>query len=381
MGQATLDFLNMTALSPNTSARETNPEEESAQRNHWLDVMAQLCVEVSGPLTLALERVQQLSSTGRIAGPELQALQDELALARRTSMSGQQLARLASGKLRQTHERLSLRKSMKEVLGLHTQDIKARKLTVRTAFAETEIVIDAVLLFNLLDNLVTWCLATTQGDVALRTDTTAWPVNARLSCQFAYKTADPTTSALNTVAWRVLEQTAWTMGLTVERTVTPDRVIVMFEFPRTVNNLLEGVSTIELDQGLSPQFNTKPLAGNQVLVVASRREMRIQIRDAIRDMGMVVDFVNSIEEARQFCRGGLPHVVVFESALNGHRMNALRNEIDASGAKVAFVEILEEGSDFDVSDFSRLSMAKVGRDVIASSLPSALVFELSKFGA
>ena len=42
------------------------------------------------------------------------------------------------------------------------------------------------------------------------------------------------------------------------------------------------------------------------------------------------------------------------------------------------IEIIEEGNTFEMSGFSGSSVARVGRDVIASSLPSALMFELSK---
>ena len=43
-----------------------------------------------------------------------------------------------------------------------------------------------------------------------------------------------------------------------------------------------------------------------------------------------------------------------------------------------FIEIVEEGNAFEMSGFSGTSMARVGRDVLATSLPSALLFELSK---
>ncbi|HZE91193.1 MAG TPA: hypothetical protein VE029_05715, partial [Rhizobacter sp.] len=127
-----------------------------------------------------------------------------------------------------------------------------------------------------------------------------------------------------------------------------------------------------------PSINSKPLAGSQVLVVASRRDVRVQIRDAMRNMGMIVDFVNSIDEAREFCRGGLPHAIVVESVLRGDRFNEMRSEVDSEGADVVFIEIIEEGNTFEISGFGGRNMARVGRDAIMTSLPSALMFELSK---
>ena len=36
---------------------------------------------------------------------------------------------------------------------------------------------------------------------------------------------------------------------------------------------------------------------------------------ALRDMGLIIDFVSSIEEAAAFCREGLPHAIVVEALL------------------------------------------------------------------
>ena len=95
-------------------------------------------------------------------------------------------------------------------------------------------------------------------------------------------------------------------------------------------------------------------------------------------MGLIVDFVNSVEEAIDFCKEGLPPAIVIESIQNGERFATFRDEITREVPDFVFIEIIEEGSAFEMSGFSGSTMARVGRDVIASSLPSALMFELSK---
>jgi len=113
-------------------------------------------------------------------------------------------------------------------------------------------------------------------------------------------------------------------------------------------------------------------------VVASRREMRVRIRDAIRHMGLVVDLVSSVEEAGDFCRDSLPHAIIVEGILAGERLGQLRSEICADVPGFPFVEIIEEGSSFAMSGFSGSEMGRVGRDAIESALPSVLMFELSR---
>lgn len=360
------------------------PEEAAVEHDHWRDVVGEMSAEIAGPLTAALERVQTLATTGRIDRSSLRSLGEEIQRAREISMSGQQIARLASGRLRQTHERLALTETLKDVLTQRNRETQARGIHIKQVLRPAEVVVDASLLFSLLNTQLTWAMEHARSNIEFRIDIKTWPAHARLATRFSVQPADQQThtdepaSQLDSMTWRLVEQTAWTMGLPIERKLEGHEVHVTIEFPRTVSDQLEGMSAIELDQGFSPSLQSKPLVGSQVLVVASRRDVRVQIRDAIRNMGLIVDFVNSVEEARDFCRGGLPHAIVIESVLRGERFNEMRREIDAEGAEVVFIEIIEEGNTFEISGFGGLSMARVGRDAILTSLPSALMFELAK---
>jgi len=363
------------------------PQNVLVEPDHWRDVVSEMSAEIAGPLTAALDRVQTLTTTGRIDRSSLRALGDEIQRARQISMSGQQIARLASGRLRQTHERLPLTETLKDVLTQRARETQARNIHIKQVLRPAEVIVDASLLFSLLNTLLSWSMEHAQSTVDFRIDIKTWPTHARLASKFAYRPVDQQfdateepalQAALDSMTWRLMEQTAWTMGLPIDRKIDGANVHLTIEFPRTINDQLEGVSAIELDQGFSPSLSSKPLSGSQVLVVASRRDVRVQVRDAIRNMGMIVDFVNSVDEAREFCRGGLPHAIVIESVLRGDRFNDMRNEVESEGAEVVFIEIIEEGNTFEISGFGGLSMARVGRDAILTSLPSALMFELAK---
>lgn len=384
-----LSDLNRAPGASTTTATPTPVADDktAADIARWLDVVQALSAEMSGPLTAALDRVQTLAATGRIDRTSLRALGEEIQQVRLAGMTGQQLARLASGRLRQTHERLRLTDTLKDVLNQRARETQARGIVIKQMLKPAEVIVDACLLFSLFNAMLAWSLTHAQSNIEFRTDIKTWPTHARVVCKFAYRAPDErieepaetaARAALDTTTWRLVEQTAWTMGLPLDRKFDGAYTTLTIEFPRTVNDQLEGVSAIELDQGFSPSISSKPLAGSQVLVVASRRDVRVQVRDAIRNMGLIVDFVNSVEEAREFCRGGLPHAVVIETVLRGDRFNDLRNECEANGSDVAFIEIIEEGSTFEISGFGGLSMARVGRDAIMASLPSALMFELSK---
>jgi hypothetical protein len=347
---------------------------------HWRALLTQVAAEVAAPLTAAMERINALVVTGRIDRQDLRALRDEVETARRVGLVGQQLARFASGSIRQSHERLQLNQLLQDVLVQRARELQSRGLALRQSLQPAEVVADASLLFALLNALLDWCNEHAHGTIDLRIDHTPWPVQARLGCRFAFAAASesPAAAALDTLAWRLAQQSALAMGLTLEREEDGIETQARLLFPRTINRDLEGASAVELDSGFASSYNSKPLAGSHVLVIASRRELRAQVRDAVAHMGLVLDFVTSVDEARAFCADGLPHAIVYEAVLGGQRMDELRADLRTEVPDFALVEIVEEGEVFEVARFGQSPVARVGRDALAGALPSALVFELSK---
>lgn len=361
--------------------------EEGGASQRWHDLVAEIGAATAAPLTAALERIQTLITTGQIDRISLRALRDEVEQARQAGITGQQITRFASGRLRQSHERLQLAETLKGVLAHRQRETQARGIVLKPTLKPAEVIVDASLLFSLLNTVLDWALSLARSNIEFTIDVKSWPVHARLVCRFAHRPVDETDSgsdgaqtdpALDSLTWRLLEQTAWTMGLPLDRQADGSNTTLTLEFPRTASDEIEGVSTLEIDEGFAPSTNSKPLAGSHVLVISSRREVRVQVRDALRNMGLIVDFVASVDEATDFCREGLPHAIIIESIQRGERFAHLREEISAEVPDFVFIEIIEEGNTFEMSGFSGSSVAKVGRDVIASSLPSALMFELSK---
>jgi len=355
-------------------------------RKRWHKLVSEMGAEIAAPLTAALERINSLTSTGRIDKRDLRALREEVEAARQIGMIGQQLTRFASGRVRQTHERLQLADVLNGTLAHRARETQARGINVKPSLKPAEVIVDASLLFSLLNTTIDWALATAQSQIDFSIDIKSWPQHARLSCRFAHRPIDDLVDGahaaaprgLDSLSWRLLEQTAWTMGLIVDRKDAPHVTTLTLEFPRTASTEIDGVSTMEINDGFAPSSNSQPLAGSHVLVISARREMRVLIRDALRNMSLIIDFVNSVDEATAFCREGLPHAVIVESIQAGARFEHFRDEIAAEVPNFVFIEIVEEGATFEMSGFDGASIARVGRDVLASSLPSALLFELSK---
>jgi len=352
----------------------------------WPDLVSQVGVEIAEPLTAALERIHVLATTGKIDRAGLRALRDEVEQARQVGMISQQLTRFASGRVRQSHEVLQLEEVLKSVLALRTRETQARGIALKRDLKSARVIVDGSLLFSLLNATLDWSLANAHAHIDFAVDFKTWPVHARVTCRFANRPADQVDDSvtmavpprLDSLTWRLIEQTAWTMGLILDRKDVAGVTTLVLEFPKTAGDEMEGLSATEIDEASSQSGNSKALAGSHVLVIASRREVRVMVRDALRNMSMLVDFVASVEEASSFCREGLPHAIIIDSIQKGSRFTSFRDEIVGEVPDFVFIEILEQGSTFEMSGTNGAHMARIGRDVIASSLPAALMFELSR---
>ena len=353
----------------------------------WPDLVSQVGAEIAEPLTAALERIHVLTATGKIDRAGLRALRDEVEQARQAGMIGQQLTRFASGRVRQSHEVLQLEEVLKNVLALRSRETQARGIALKPQLKSARVIVDGSLLFSLLNATLDWSLANAHAHIDFTIDFKTWPANARLTCRFANRPADQLdddsvtvapSPRLDSLTWRLIEQTGWTMGLVVDRKDVGGTTTLVLEFPKTAGEEMEGLSASEVDDASMQSGNSKALAGSHVLVIASRREVRVAIRDALRNMSMLVDFVSTVDEAASFCKEGLPHAIVVESIQKGGRFSHFRDEIIAEVPGFVFIEILEQGSTFEMSGTNGARMARIGRDVIAGSLPAAMMFELSR---
>jgi hypothetical protein len=356
----------------------------------WL-LANQIGVEVACALTPALDSALQMRASGRIDRAGLHTLVTQIEQARQASMLGQQIARLAHGGIQQQPEAVNLSHALRDVLAQRQDDLRTRGIAVKQTIKPADVMVDATLLSALLDTMLDWSLRHACTSVDLRLDTKAWPTHARLVCRYGHTPQDrvraaPTRGAatplrvaeLDCLSWQLLAQLVRTMALHLNRADTESDTTLTLEFPHTVNDSLEGAAAIECNAGVAPIDDSRPLAGAQVLVIAARREVLNQIRQTLLPMGVGFDSVSSVDAACEFFRQGLPQAIVYESVMHDSAFDSLRNDIKLQCAELAWIEIVEQGDAFEISSFGGMSMARVGRNAIGSSLPSALMFELAR---
>lgn len=362
------------------------PKTAADGREPWLplDWLGQAGSEVAVPLTGAIGRVQTLAADGRIDRAEALRLQGELARVRRTAIVAQQLARLSTGAVRQSPERFDLAEAVRTVIaGRQVEDAAsgAPATVCQPAPLHPVIVLaDPALVVQFLETMLDWSLDHAGSALRLTLEPAAGSRRARLQvCADAAARAAPDAGARSaervpdTLAWQLLQQLAALLGATLERSARIDDLRLSVDFAQA-----SAAPVAAGRRGAGGSSHAKPLLGHHVLVVSSNRDLRHDVRDAVRHLGLMVDFVASVDDARAFCREGLPHAIVADARGGRDRLRALQRELRVEAPGLTVIEVTEDGNGHSTSDDTTDRLARVGRAGLVDGLPAVLVYELTR---
>lgn len=353
----------------------------------------QVGAEVAAALSSAQDRVRLLIETGRIGRRSLQALYEEIGRARRVAMLGQQVSRLAAGRVRQAPESLELPQMLREALAQRIDEVAIRGLEVRQVLQPAAVSVDPSLLYTLIVSLLDWafehCRAQT---LTVGTLVQPWPVHALLRCDFTWRAPDrldpdadlafeveraergDDPAALDTMPWRLVQQACRAMDVRIERRDTPWQVQLTLAFPETPRRwpkLVDEQMALEDPYAMSVQ----PLAGSQVLVLAGRADVRRLVREATATMGLAIDHVTTLAEARECAHHLLPDVLIVDE--RNSEVDRLLAELKAGGSGPALVHVSAAFKGLEISTSGRFEILRVGTEGVMRELPAALRYALS----
>lgn len=359
------------------------------------DVVARIGADVAMPLTAALNRVQTMSSTGRIDRSSLAALRDEIDDARRAGMRGQQIARLAGGLVQQEPERVNLAALLRDVLADSTARpaaaTKPEAAGPRLSLASAEVMGDPSLLATVLRAAADWTAEHARGAVEWRLEVQPWPQQARLVCRVPHHGAADEVlpaglvagdrhahlSALDTLDWLLLRFSAHMAGVQVQREDRVQLSVLTLRFPNTVNDSLDGVSAVELAAGAGLRA-PRLAAGSQLLVLAARRDARQQVREAMQGHDLFVDYVPSVIAAREYCLDAAPQVLIYESAFAGEALRTLCEMLNDQEPAAALIEITPAGRTVEHTSLGDAPVIRIGVEALRQQLAPVLVMAVEQ---
>lgn len=330
------------------------------------DLIGQVAAEVATPLTRALERVRALQAGEPADAELLRALHDEVAHARHIGILGQQIARLASGTVRQVLEPVDLQAMLRELLDEQRHDA-AMKAAVRERLAPVTVVADSGLAGALLRSVIDWCTARAGAPVDLVLEARPNTSQAVLTCRFSRRIDD--VDADEPLSWHLMQFAAVPLGARLDVDDTGDRLALSVALDRLAAPATAGEASAA---------DLRLLAGCQLLVVSNDRDIRHQVRRAVQRLDLLVDYVTSVDAALDYCAEGLPQAIVYASSLAGVSMNRLRSQMGDMGSGPSFIEICPDRDDYEPATAGERGVRRVAIDELAQALPAALVAEITR---
>ena len=367
------------SLGPATSKNES-PEALSASERNELLVAGVIGEQLSGPLAQIDQVVRSLTETRSISERELNLLRVSIDQATRIAKQSQQVARLAGGRLRQSHERLGLHTIVNKALDEREPTFRRSGLELFRHIKAVEVIVDPGLLFSLVETAVDWAAERGQR-LVVSLEMKNWPEHGVLMFKVSQSVAvqNDGKEEEEGISWYLMGEIARTMGVAMERVSSAGETILMLEFVRTVKQL-QGLTAVEVDAGGDSSFHSdsKPLAGHRVLLVSTDEAMRREIKFVCRTMGLVLDTVPTTKQAVQFCELDMPHMVLIDERLRDPHFDQLHKDIHRYDPNLPFVEIADQANTLEMASWISGSMTRVSRDSLNTQLASILLFELAK---
>ena len=353
------------------------PVETWSLDEHWQELVTALADHFTENVSGLQGQIDQLLAKGRITKMEHRALNIPAERIKLAGVSAQQIHRFYSGRIRQSHEKVNMADLVEGVLQERKQELGILGIALRRKLKPVEVLIDPTVAHTFVNAVLDWGIPF-GNRVDVRMDLNAWPQHARLQMRVGNEGTPPSSStSSDSLSWMLIRQIAASAGgIEVERDVTAEGVSFTAMFNRTVVQAVDGISAVDLSDEHSSMF--KSLSGTYVLTISPSLQIRADVRDALREIGISSDSVVDFAQARDAIKARMPNLIVVDSEIKDDDFEKFRDDLLREVFEFPFVEISPDDSSFDMSGFGEFSMAKVGRGNIREALGTAVMFELAK---
>jgi hypothetical protein len=343
---------------------------------HWVDLVGDLADQLTEGISALHNVADQLLAKGRISKIEHRALTVPADRIKQAGINAQQVLRFYGGRIRQSHEKVNMGQLVEGVLQERKAELGILGIALRRKLKPIEVLIDPTVAHTFVNAVLDWGLPF-GSRIDLRMDLNNWPEHARLQMRVSNDGVPPSSHVNpDSLSWMLIRQIALVGGgIDIDRKVTTEGVVFTALFTRTVQ-AVDGISAVDLSDDQSSMF--KSLSGTYVLTISPSLQIRADVRDALREIGIVSDSVVDFAQAREALLARMPNLIVVDSEMKGEGFDAFRRDLLREVFELPFVEISPDDSSFDMSGFGEFSMAKVGRGNIREALGTAVMFELAK---
>jgi hypothetical protein len=347
-----------------------------------LDIAGVIGLQLAEPLSQMQALVQNFLQTGKISRAEVQQLGSMIEGARKTAMQSQQLARLANGRLRQSHETLRLDILVTQALAEHMPRLQQLGIVSQQQIYPVDVVFDPGLLISLVDAAIEWMtLRGHQLDVLLHLDNTPEFSTLRFSARPLPEAGEfaETPPEFEKLSWYLLMEIARTMGVKVTRSVFASETSLTLEFQRSS---APPVETLDHQETRSRVDSWQHAEGNQPgtapLLITADEKLRRAVEIVCLNMGLVMNCASTSERAARHCAKERPPLIIFDDRCDDEIFQTLLGDLAQGDVPFPSIEIVHDANSLLMSSWMSDSVTRVGVDNIRTHLPRALMMALKR---
>ncbi|MGZ5267033.1 MAG: hypothetical protein ACXWCC_09580 [Caldimonas sp.] len=357
----------------NHLAEATTRTNGSAPTKVAPSVLAKVGETFSTSLSSLQRSLAALAPLPPAAQATLDAALREIARLEQFGVQIQELARVFGGSVPAARERIDLAHAAREAMLEWTRAAQQHGASLHGPSAPFELDVNAAALAQLLDLGLEYALHT-GAEVEIVTGVQGIPPLPTLTISAQRSTppgSRPSDEDFDELHWLLFVQLARTVGLVPRRVAAGQTVSLMLSFP-------EAGAGVPRDAAPSPALlpRTADATGRRILLVEPQDGSRVRAHRVLREAGMRVDAVTTIEKARSSLKDGPPDAVVTGIAVADPRCAGLIDEIRAAQPRLRVIELVDDDNAFSFSAPGSDSPARVGRHDMERTLARAMSQEL-----
>lgn len=339
--------------------------------------------QLSVPLAKMEKALEEIGTTQHLSQKNMMILSSGVNLAHKLAMQSQQIARLAGGRLRQSHEKLKLDILLSTALQERAKKFRKRGIEIFQRIHPVEVIVDPGLLYSLIEAALDWACGLGRK-LTVTLEIKNWPEHGLLILKTCHVVANSHEDegaghpSEDTVGWYLINAISEAMGLSIHRIASVADTSLIIEFTRTVKRL-SGLTAVEMQTSAESLYGeSRAMAGSRLLVITDDARLQAEIRSICRGTGLVVDCVLNPEQGVRFCELQLPHLVIIDQFMRGYEFDQLYGDLRKTDPNFPFIEIASAANTLEMAGWTSDTMSRLSRDVLGRHLAESIVMELSK---
>ena len=331
-------------------------------------IVASIGESFAGSLSQLQRSLAGLGPLSSAQQPLLDAAVAEIDRLEQFGVQIQELARVLGGAAPMARERIDLAQAARDAMAEWTRAAQSRHASLHGHSEPLELEVNGAALAQLLDLGLEYVLRV-GSSVAVDASVSGVPAQPTLTLT-AQGARALVPGGRDDLHWMLFVQLAHAIGLVPRRVDAARSITLTLAFPHAEPSATSDVA------GSPALPHTSSVEGRLVLLIEPQDIARLHAYRLMREAGMRVDAVTSVERGRASLGNGAPDAVVTGIPVDDERCSALLADIRGAQPRLRVIELVDDDDAFSFSVPGSDHPARVGRHDVDRTLMRAVSQEL-----